>query len=48
MNGDVEVTGRSARIAGEAAAGNPKLDAIRDAFRNLDRDRPFLLDPAST
>jgi len=48
MDGDIEITGRSARVACEAPAGNPKLDAIRDAFRDLDRDRPLLFDPTLT
>src|SRR3989449_1342726 len=45
MDGHVKVTGRSARVPREATARDPKLDAIRHAFRDLDRDRPPLLDP---
>src|SRR5437016_8286782 len=48
MDGDVEVTGRSARVPREAAAGDSKLDAVRHAFRDLDRNRPPLLDPTLT
>src|SRR5438552_13561449 len=48
MDGDVEVTGRSACVPREATAGDPKLDAVRHAFRDLDRNRPPLLDPTLT
>src|SRR5207245_8229718 len=42
----VEVTGRRPRISRETAAGDPKLDAVRDAGRDLNRDRPRLRDPS--
>src|SRR5437016_13501531 len=48
MDGDVGVTGRSACVPREATAGDPKLDAVRHAFRDLDRNRPPLLDPTLT
>src|SRR2546430_16270397 len=48
MDGDVEVPGWSSCIPCEATAGDPKLDAVRHAFRDLDRNRPPLLDPTLT
>src|SRR5207245_5128516 len=42
----VEVAGRCPGISREAAAGDPKLDAVRDAGRDLDRDRPRFRDPS--
>src|SRR5436853_6632480 len=48
MYGYVEFTGRISRVPREATAGDPKLDAIRHAFRDLDGNRPRLLDPTLT
>src|SRR2546430_9321796 len=48
MDGDVEIPGWCARVPRETTTGNAKLDAIGDAFRYLDRDRPLCHDPTLT
>src|SRR5207245_19658 len=42
----VEVAGRGSRVSREAAAGDPKLDAVRDAGRDFNRNRALLRNPA--
>src|SRR2546425_10632617 len=42
----VEVAGRRPGISRETAAGDPKLDAVRDAGRDLHGDRPRFRNPS--
>src|SRR5688572_924376 len=42
VDDDVQVPGGPARLPGQSAAGNPQLDAIWNAGRNLDRDRSLI------